>query len=158
MTTTMQSLFKKGASLFAPSPTTTDTTIDPLTIDVPICSSKDFKTAPSHDRLFPKPDPVLDGEECLHDCSSCTIRYPNKFNVDMKDKMFGNVSGWATHMLVATGKTDWVRDVADERGSLMEAIEWGGVVPSNGVYGFLPYPFSPKSGHVRDANCRRISN
>ena len=57
----------------------------------------------------------------------------------MKDKMFGNVSGWATHMLVATGKTDWVRDVADERGSLMEAIERGGVVPSNGVYSFPPF-------------------
>lgn len=51
----------------------------------------------------------------------------------MKDKMYGNVSGWSTHLLVATGKTDWVRDVADEKGSLMEAIERGGVVPSNGV-------------------------
>lgn len=36
-------------------------------------------------------------------------------------------------MLVATGKTDWVRDVADEEGSVMEAIERGGVLPGNGV-------------------------
>lgn len=58
----------------------------------------------------------------------------------MKDKMYGNVNGWATHLLVATGKTDWVRDVADERGSLMEAIEKGGIVPSNGV-GFFSFFF-----------------
>lgn len=55
----------------------------------------------------------------------------------MKDKMYGNIGGWATHLLVATGKTDWVRDVADEKGSLMEAIERGGVEPSNGV-GIVP--------------------
>lgn len=146
----MQSLFKKGASLFAPTAATTTTTTtntsDPLTLDAPICSSKDFKTAPSHDRLFHKPDPVLDGEECLHDCSSCTVRYPSRFDVDMKDKLYGNVSGWATHLLVATGKTDWVRDVADEKGSLMEAIERGGVAPSNGVN--IKYP-SPKYDHDR---------
>lgn len=59
----------------------------------------------------------------------------------MKDKLYGNVNGWATHLLVATGKTDWVRDVADERGSLMEAIEKGGIVPSNGVSFFLPPPW-----------------
>lgn len=61
------------------------------------------------------------------------MRYPSKFDVDMKDKLYGNVGGWATHLLVATGKTDWVRDVADEKGSLMEAIERGGIEPSNGV-------------------------
>lgn len=60
----------------------------------------------------------------------------------MKDKMYGNVNGWATHLLVATGKTDWVRDVADERGSLMEAIEKGGIVPSNAV-GFFSFFFFP---------------
>lgn len=134
MTTAMQSLLKRGASFFTPSPTTTDD--DPFCssiLDGSICSSKDFRTAPSHEQLFRKPDPVRDGEECLHDCSSCTVRYPARFDVDMKDKMYGNVSGWSTHLLVATGKTDWVRDVADEKGSLMEAIERGGVVPSNGV-------------------------
>ena len=36
-------------------------------------------------------------------------------------------------MVVATGKTDWVRDVEDERGSVMEAVRECGVKPSNGV-------------------------
>lgn len=137
MTTAMQSLLKRGASFFTPSSTAATKDNDPFCstgfLDGAICSSKDFRTAPSHEQLFRKPDPVRDGEECLHDCSSCTVRYPAKFDVDMKDKMYGNVSGWSTHLLVATGKTDWVRDVADEKGSLMEAIERGGVVPSNGV-------------------------
>ena len=46
-------------------------------------------------------------------------------------------------MLVATGKTDWVRDVADEAGSVMEAVgRWKrgarGGEPSNGVSYFNP--------------------
>ena len=36
-------------------------------------------------------------------------------------------------MIIATGKTDWVRDVADEKGSVMEAVEKSGVKPANGV-------------------------
>jgi len=51
----------------------------------------------------------------------------------VKDKLYGKVDGWATHILVATGKTDWVRDVSDEKGSVMEAIGKGNIVPSNGV-------------------------
>ena len=38
-------------------------------------------------------------------------------------------------MLVATGKTDWVRDVEDEKGSVMEAVKECGVKPENGVCG-----------------------
>lgn len=35
-------------------------------------------------------------------------------------------------MIVATGKSDWVRDVADEKGSIMEAVDNCGVKPTNG--------------------------
>ncbi|PWY87590.1 hypothetical protein BO70DRAFT_369579 [Aspergillus heteromorphus CBS 117.55] len=92
-----------------------------------ITSPEDFKQAPSAEALFTKVDPAIDGEECLHDCASCTVKYPAKFDVDQEDNMYGNVNGWATHVLVATGKSDWVRDVADEEGSVMEAIEKGGL-------------------------------
>lgn len=130
----MQSLLRRGASLFTKTPpaeteadqnTTTTTTNDPTTAP--------FKTIPSPDALFPKVDPAVDGEECLHDCASCTIRLPARFEIDTKDSLYGNVDGWATHLVVATGKTDWVRDVADEKGSVMEAVERGGVGPGNGV-------------------------
>lgn len=99
----------------------------------PVKETKDFHKAPSKEDLFAKVDPTIDGQECLHDCASCTVRYPSKFEVDMTDSLYGNVDGWATHLLVATGKTDWVRDVADEGGSLMEAIAKGGIEPDNGV-------------------------
>ncbi|KAF2104087.1 hypothetical protein NA57DRAFT_62806 [Rhizodiscina lignyota] len=73
--------------------------------------------------LFPKTNAVVDGDDCLHDCASCTIKYPNKFSIDESEHLYGRVDGWSTHLVVATGKTDWVRDVADEKGSIMEAVD-----------------------------------
>jgi hypothetical protein len=84
--------------------------------------------------LFPKVDRAVDGEDCDHDCDSCHVQYPKGFKIDEEDRLYGYVKGWSTHVLVATGKTDWVRDVADEKGSVMEAIEKkANVKPSNGV-------------------------
>ena len=83
--------------------------------------------------MFPKTDPAVDGEDCLHDCDSCTIRYPSRFVVDEEDQLYGKVDAWDTYLLVATGKDDWVRDVADEKGSIMEAIRKGDIQPTNGV-------------------------
>ncbi|CZS98951.1 hypothetical protein WAI453_008453 [Rhynchosporium graminicola] len=82
--------------------------------------------------LFPKVDPEVDGEDCDHDCISCHVKYPKGFKIEEEDELYGKVNGWDTHILVATGKTDWVRDVADEEGSLMEAIEKKAEVKSNG--------------------------
>lgn len=82
--------------------------------------------------LFTKTDPAVDGDECLHDCESCSIKYPRGFKIETEDILYGHVVGWSTHLLVGTGKADWVRDVADEKGSVMEAVEKFGA-PSNGV-------------------------
>lgn len=84
------------------------------------------------DQLFPKTNPAVDGEECLRDCETCTIKYPRKWSVDEDENMYGHIKGWSTHLIVATGKSDWVRDVADEKGSIMEAVDKCGVKPSNG--------------------------
>ncbi|PKK51539.1 hypothetical protein CI102_5411 [Trichoderma harzianum] len=73
--------------------------------------------------LFARTEADVDGDECLHDCESCSVKYPRGFKVDEEDVLYGQVKGWSTHVLVGTGKTDWVRDVADERGSVMEAIQ-----------------------------------
>lgn len=83
--------------------------------------------------LFPKVDPAVDGEDCDRDCDSCVVHYPRGFKIDEEDVLYGFVKGWSTHVLVATGKTDWVRDVADEKGSVMQAIGNATVGPSNGV-------------------------
>lgn len=94
--------------------------------------SGSFQTA-TIEALFAKTDPAVDGEECLHDCASCTTHYPAKFSIDEEEELYGHVKGFETHLIVATGKTDWVRDVEDEVGSVMEAVGKCGVVPSNGV-------------------------
>ncbi|KAL8626322.1 hypothetical protein Q9189_007994 [Teloschistes chrysophthalmus] len=117
MTTTLTSALKRGKSFFASTPQEHE---------------GGFTKAPSATTLFPQVDPTIDGEDCLHDCESCTVKYPNKFKVDEEEKLYGHVNGWATHMLVATGKTDWVRDVSDEKGSVMEAVRDCGVEPTNG--------------------------
>ncbi|KAF2449120.1 hypothetical protein P171DRAFT_427398 [Karstenula rhodostoma CBS 690.94] len=92
----------------------------------------EFTKARTTDALFPTTDPATDGDECLHDCASCTIKYPRKFTIDEDEELYGHVKGWSTHLIVATGKSDWVRDVADEKGSIMEAVDKGDVKPSNG--------------------------
>ena len=78
-------------------------------------------------------DPAIDGEDCDHDCETCEVQYPKGFKIDEEEKLYGHVNGFATHMLVATGKTDWVKDVSDEKGSVMEAVRDCKVEPSNGV-------------------------
>ena len=82
--------------------------------------------------LFPVVDKAVDGEDCDHDCSSCTIQYPKGFKIEENDDLYGFVKGWSTHVLIATGKTDWVHDVSWEKGSVMQAIA-GTKGPTNGV-------------------------
>ncbi|KAI4205019.1 MAG: hypothetical protein LQ350_000646 [Teloschistes chrysophthalmus] len=148
MTTTLTSALKRGKSFFASTPQEHE---------------GGFTKAPSATTLFPQVDPTIDGEDCLHDCESCTVKYPNKFKVDEEEKLYGHVNGWATHMLVATGKTDWVRDVSDEKGSVMEAVRDCGVEPTNGPREHeLPFFTHPSphthllllcSQRTRDARC-----
>lgn len=115
------SIFRRGYNYLTNDPSSTKTPPD-----------GGFATAPK-DGLFPKVDPAIDGEDCEHDCESCTIRYPAKWSIDEDEELYGYVKGWSTHMLVATGKSDWTRDVEDEKGSVMEAMAGCGVKPSNGV-------------------------
>lgn len=90
-----------------------------------------FSKAPDG-TLFPKTSPSLDGDDCLHDCASCTIKYPAKWSIDESEKLYGEVKGWSRHLIVATGKSDWVRDVTDEKGSIMEAVAESQIKPNNG--------------------------
>ena len=113
-----------------------------------IWGSKEPNTAaeesksPAVDNLFTKVDPAVDGDDCNHDCARCDIKYPRKFSIDETDHIYGNIKAWSTHVLVATGKTDWVRDVGDEKGSIMEAFDKTSVKPSNGVSYLLGYSFT----------------
>lgn len=91
-----------------------------------------FRTEKQADLLFQQPDPKVDGEDCLQDCASCTETLPRKWEIDEDDKLYGHVNGWETHLVVGTGKTDWVRDVTDEKGSVMQAVGKIGLELKNG--------------------------
>ena len=119
MSASLKSLYGKGQAFLSPSAS-----------DVNLPNG--FATAPKGG-LFPVVDPAVDGPDCDHDCESCTIRFPAKFSINETDELYGHINGWSTHVLVATGKNDWVRDVADEKGSVMEALDRGTVKPRNGV-------------------------
>lgn len=82
--------------------------------------------------LFPQTNPAVDGDDCLHDCESCTIKYPAKWSIEESAHLYGVTKPWSRHLIVATGKTDWVRDVANEKGSIMEAVADSKIKPNNG--------------------------
>jgi hypothetical protein len=66
-----------------------------------------LKTA-KETELFTKTDPAVDGEECTHDCSSCSVEYPAKFKVEQDAQLYGHIKAFDRHLLIATGKSDWV--------------------------------------------------
>lgn len=101
------------------------------------------------EELFAKTDPATDGDDCLRDCDGCAVRYPRNWKVDEDDLLYGHVTAWSTHALVATGKADWVRDVADEKGSVMEAIKKADA-PTNGVSG-ASFLYSMNASGLPDA-------
>lgn len=57
------------------------------------------------------------------DCDSCSEKYPSSLSIDNSAPLWGSVKPWRHHILCATGKTDWIRDVTEERDSLAQAIE-----------------------------------
>jgi hypothetical protein len=66
-----------------------------------------LKTA-KESELFVKTDPAVDGEECAHDCGTCDIQYPAKFKIEESAQLYGHIKAFDRHLLIATGKTDWV--------------------------------------------------
>ncbi|OGM39924.1 sucrase/ferredoxin domain protein [Aspergillus bombycis] len=80
----------------------------------------------SPEYIFPTVDPKIDGEECRQDCADCTVKWPSKVKVDNTLPMYGYIKQFHAHVLVATGKTDWVGKVEQEKGSLMEAFKSDG--------------------------------
>ncbi|KAF2674083.1 actin patches distal protein [Microthyrium microscopicum] len=82
--------------------------------------------------LFTKTDPAIDGEDCTHDCGTCSVHLPNKWSIDEADQLYGHIKGFNRHIIVATGKTDWIRDVGAIKGSVMEAIDSNSSSINNG--------------------------
>ncbi|OJJ48669.1 hypothetical protein ASPZODRAFT_130776 [Penicilliopsis zonata CBS 506.65] len=75
------------------------------------------------DYCFPSVNEKDDGPDCLKDCADCTTHYPSKVKVETSLPLYGHIKEFHSHVLVATGKSDWEEKVGKERGSLMEAFE-----------------------------------
>ncbi|WPH02188.1 actin patches distal protein 1 [Acrodontium crateriforme] len=110
----MTSLLRSLTDRFTPNASSADLTTKPR--------PDGFHTAKAAPVLFTPTRPEVDGDDCLHDCATCTIKYPRKFAIEEEDKLYGEIKGFSRHLLVATGKTDWVRDVEDEKASVMQAV------------------------------------
>ncbi|KAF5098824.1 hypothetical protein D0Z00_001883 [Geotrichum galactomycetum] len=59
------------------------------------------------------------------DCESCSVseKYPASLSIDTETPLWGTVKAFGTHLLCATGKTDWVHSVTDEKGTLAYALD-----------------------------------
>ncbi|KAF3390221.1 Actin patches distal protein 1 [Penicillium rolfsii] len=86
------------------------------------------------DYVFPTVNPEQDGPDCLQDCASCTIQFPAKVKVEKSIPLYGHIKQFHSHVLVATGRSDWKEKVEQERGSLMEAFEDSSAKSKRGRY------------------------
>lgn len=62
------------------------------------------------------------------DCSSCgncesTEKYPSSVKIDTDIPLWGSVKPWSLQILCATGKTDWVHSVTEEKDTLAMAVD-----------------------------------
>ncbi|KAJ5377580.1 uncharacterized protein N7496_004989 [Penicillium cataractarum] len=86
------------------------------------------------DYVFPKVNPEEDGPDCLKDCADCTTQFPAKVKVENSMPLYGHIKEFHSHVLVATGRSDWKEKVGQERGSLMEAFEDSSAKSKRGRY------------------------
>ncbi|KAH8149367.1 uncharacterized protein LAJ45_06446 [Morchella importuna] len=116
-------LLRRGTSFFSAAATKVDTSADAGKV--------------TKDTLFPlvtcEHDKTDAAEECDHDCAACPQVAPDgtsgygkafdKIGVDHDEELWGGVKKYSRHVIVATGETDWIRDVDEIRGSVMEALK-----------------------------------
>lgn len=72
-------------------------------------------------------------DDCDHDCAACPSgadggvsgygKAFDKAGVDTDSELYGGVKKYSRHVIVATGESDWVRDVDEIKGSVMEALK-----------------------------------
>ncbi|KAF9008704.1 Sucrase/ferredoxin-like-domain-containing protein [Cyathus striatus] len=77
-------------------------------------------TDPLCDQLRTSDVPVsgADCRSCSDPCDLGHEGYPARFNIDTSSHMLGSVKPYHRQIVISTGKSDWDRDIADEKGSL----------------------------------------
>ncbi|EIW62061.1 uncharacterized protein TRAVEDRAFT_115405 [Trametes versicolor FP-101664 SS1] len=59
---------------------------------------------------------------CADPCDEGHDEYP-KFDVDRETEMLGSVKPYARQIVISTGKSDWVREVTDAKGTLAAYVD-----------------------------------
>lgn len=98
-------------------------------------SSSSPDAATTKETLFPVVTKEDDGDDCDRDCDACP-GYPRSFEkigIDTDDKLWGSIKKYSTHVIVATGETDWIRDVDQIDGSVMQKLSKLSGSVQNGV-------------------------
>lgn len=85
--------------------------------------------------IFPLVSKEVDGDNCDRDCEGCPGygRAFEKIGIETDTELWGETKEYANHIIVATGETDWIRDVGDIKGSVMEALKKKSGMLENGV-------------------------
>ncbi|KAI5777464.1 Sucrase/ferredoxin-like-domain-containing protein [Geopyxis carbonaria] len=77
-----------------------------------------------------------EADDCDRDCVSCPEsgygRAFDKIGIDTSEVVWGAVKAYSTHVIVATGETDWARDVEEIKGSVMERLSQEKSLITNG--------------------------
>ncbi|KAH9482609.1 Altered inheritance of mitochondria protein 32 [Psilocybe cubensis] len=71
--------------------------------------------------------------------------YPRRFDIDMDTQMLGSVKPYHRQVVISTGKSDWERDITDDKLSLAAAIGEvvSGLSPKSPKLPASPKPASP---------------
>ncbi|PPQ77723.1 hypothetical protein CVT25_011158 [Psilocybe cyanescens] len=87
--------------------------------------------------------------------ADCHEAYPRRFDIDMDTQMLGSVKPYHRQIVISTGKSDWERDITDDKHSLAAAIGevTSGLSPKSPKSPVSPKPASsPLTKGVRPVN------
>lgn len=60
--------------------------------------------------------------ECDLDCGSCDFDYPKSVSIDLSAQLWQSTKEYGMHIVVPTGKSDWVHDPTLESGTVVHAV------------------------------------
>src|SRR5277367_1532743 len=119
-------LAKKAAANSTPSTSTSGTT-------TPLASGTESQVFTPTTSTTPNdiPFPTADLETCLACDTPCTPdehgSYPNYIvkSIDRELPLAGSVKPYGRHILISTGRTDWVHSIDEENGSVAQGVHRG---------------------------------
>ena len=118
----------KKAAKQGPGSTTTSGTVTPTTI---ASGTESQILTPATSTTPDIPFPTADLEACLACDSPCTpeeqVEYPHYIakSIDRELPLAGSVKPYGRHVLISTGRTDWVHSIDEEEGSVAQGIHRG---------------------------------